>query len=73
MAFEDQRIPLGSIMTPILSDIGQLEAQVWTVVVAHGTGLVHLGVAIESDREAKGTETPALPAWKKGYADREPF
>lgn len=39
-------------MTPILSDIGPQEVQVWTVVFAHGTGLAHLGVAIETDREA---------------------
>lgn len=73
VACEDQHIPLESIMTPILSDIDQQEAQVWTVVVARGTGLAHFEVSIETDREAKGTETPALPDWTKGCVDREPF
>lgn len=73
MACDDQHIPLESIMTPHLSDIDQQEVQVWTVVVACGTGLAHLGEAVETDREAKGTEIPALPAWRKGCANREPF
>lgn len=38
--------PTGSIMIPILSDIGQQEAQVRTVEVACGTGLAHLGIGI---------------------------
>lgn len=56
MAHWDPPLPMSLLAT------GQGEAQVGIVAVARSTGLAHLGVGMEIEREAKGIETSVLPA-----------
>lgn len=42
----------------------------WLAEVACGTDVAHSGVEMETEREAKRTENPVLPAWPKGCAER---